>query len=136
MNLLEIHNKILQHLLQQGEPASPDEKTCKYRLTKNGKTLMCAVGCLVKDEAYDPGMEGNGVYAAAVTLALQKSGIPLDSETLGLLGAWQQAHDAYRNSSVRNQVQYGAPLDDWSAYINFCATRIANKYSLTPKETT
>lgn len=136
MNLLEIHNKILQHLLQQGEPASPDEKTCKYRMTKDGKTLMCAVGCLVTDEAYNPEMEGGGAGNSEVIEALEKSSIPTDSETISLLSTWQQAHDGYRNSFVRNQMHYGAPLDDWSAYINFLATRIANKYSLTPKEPT
>jgi hypothetical protein len=43
-----------------GKPDKEEYQTCQYR-SPDG--LKCAVGCLIPDEYYDVGMEGNGVYS-------------------------------------------------------------------------
>lgn len=93
----EIFDFIVNHLRTQGEKASIGEMAgCKYRIEKNGKTLKCAVGCLIKDEFYNPSLENFGALSTMVLQALNRSlGMDLyrDSETGGLIARMQLVHD-------------------------------------------
>jgi len=53
----EVFTKVVTHLLNQGERAETSEGGCLYR-TPSG--LKCAVGCLIPDDKYRPGMETDG----------------------------------------------------------------------------
>jgi hypothetical protein len=55
MNAQEIFDKVVTHLRTQGKQAKNTSDDCVYR-RPNG--LMCAVGCLIPDELYDPALEG------------------------------------------------------------------------------
>lgn len=99
MTLQEIFTKVATHLLTQGkkseifteDDADYPDSTCAYR-GSNGTS--CAVGCLIKDEHYDPGFEGRQVSTIQVRTALNLSGVPTDHETMRLLGTLQHIHDA------------------------------------------
>lgn len=95
----EIFDFIVNHLRTQGEKASIGEMAgCKYRIEKNGKTLKCAVGCLIKDEFYNPSLENFGALSTMVLQALNRSlGMDLyrDSNTAALIARMQRIHDQY-----------------------------------------
>lgn len=102
MTLQEIFNKVVLHLRKQNsrstistqpetEIAVPKEwPDCAYR-GDNGK--MCAVGCLISDEAYDPAFEGYAAHNINVTKMLEKSGIEVTREVEDMLYDLQQVHD-------------------------------------------
>lgn len=53
-----VFEKVAAHLLQQGVRAmrpTPTGHSCSYRGVRE---TACAVGCLISDDRYDPGMEG------------------------------------------------------------------------------
>lgn len=54
MNNQEVFDKVVEHLVAQGQPAREGFK-CFYRGPNGTK---CAVGCLIPDELYDEAMEG------------------------------------------------------------------------------
>jgi len=56
MNKNEIFKKSTTHLIKQGKQALDGK--CMYR-SRQG--LQCAIGCLIRDEDYDPMMEGREV---------------------------------------------------------------------------
>ena len=95
MNRQEVFNKVRDHLLAQGEKSitgGPNARDCRYR-GPNG--LSCAVGCLIEDAAYSTKLEGLLVWDSRMGFALQKSGIPVDGQSLELLDDLQTVHDAY-----------------------------------------
>lgn len=47
-------NKMYDHLIEQGRASTRKRTGCAYRGDDN---TMCAVGCLISDEAYNPEME-------------------------------------------------------------------------------
>lgn len=53
LNRQEVFETAVKHLYKQGRPAY-EHGDCLYR-TESG--LMCAVGALISDDKYDPGME-------------------------------------------------------------------------------
>lgn len=53
----EIFNKVVTHLFDQGGK-SEHGGLCRYRDPYGNS---CAVGCLIPDEIYDPGIEGAGL---------------------------------------------------------------------------
>lgn len=86
----EIFNKAYIHLLTQNIRTD----NFAYRtIDSNGNTLMCAIGCLIDDSAYDPSIEYSNVYCKGVKRALNKSGIPTDDSTMDLLSLLQGIHD-------------------------------------------
>ncbi len=96
MNDREIFEKVKNHLLTQGvrsfreDPHSLGQR-CAYR-GDNG--LMCAVGCLIKDEHYNDEFEFQNTVAENVREALAKSGISLDNKsTYELMWVLQGIHD-------------------------------------------
>lgn len=91
MTLLQISEKIRDHLINQKAKSENNSGWCKYR-NENGK--MCAVGCVITDEVYSPELEsksmGRDEIIKAVGLSLK---MKLDVNTIALLKAWQQYHD-------------------------------------------
>lgn len=114
----ELFVRSRDHLLTQGRKAEERTgATCLYR-TPEGPT--CAVGCLIPDGAYDPGMEGRGVRSIQVSpdgrwwvptstssnsemdeggvrlaRALTRAGIPATKETRRVLCELQRIHDTF-----------------------------------------
>jgi hypothetical protein len=102
MNKQQIFDKVARHLLKQNAksrvvetgPDSDETVHCKYR---GPDGLMCAVGCLIPDDLYDPKMEGRRAHAILGSLFFDRTGI--SREDMGLLEALQSIHD---NTSVRD----------------------------------
>lgn len=86
MTKQEIFDKVVDHLLTQGEQALGEGQTCMY-LTSEG--LKCAVGCLIPPEKYNPEWEGNAVNLSILTAL----GITPDFRLL--LYALQDVHDTW-----------------------------------------
>jgi len=119
MSTQALFDKIVNHLVTQGEPAgrySPYlcdfDFDCLYRsVGSNGQTTMCAVGCLISDEVYakhfDPlGMnklEGVSAANAMIKRALVDSnpGTSFTPKDLALLASCQTAHDSAARESGR-----------------------------------
>lgn len=108
MNKQEIFNKVATHLLAQNERCmsilnDEDNPGCAYR---NEKGQMCAVGCLITDEAYDSKIEGLLCCLSEVLDVLAASGIDLRANTdrncemTEFLENLQRIHDC-------------TPVDDW-----------------------
>lgn len=68
LNTQKYFDKIVRHLLTQGERAAyvnpdNDSQNCRYRIEQGGKTMKCAIGCMIPDELYLEGMEGKSIMA-------------------------------------------------------------------------
>ena len=92
----EIFDTVATHLFTQGERAgifvdedddSGPEFECRYRTPQGAK---CAVGVLLPDEVYDPGMEGSSVQGICEGSFQVPSWI---ASTLSLLMDLQHVHD-------------------------------------------
>lgn len=101
MDKQEIFEKVATHLFTQGERAMGIE-VCQYR-ADNGR--MCAVGCLIPDELYNPRMEEND----AITII---GNFPLPNyfkKNKMLLDALQSVHDHapnwYNTIAMRNRLE-------------------------------
>lgn len=97
MNNQEIFNTVVTHLRRQGVPAEV-EGNCGYRAQESDKSpiLMCAVGCLIKDEFYYEGLEGCCAYEQSVLEAVSLSlDTDIDEDKQKLLTKLQQCHDVY-----------------------------------------
>lgn len=90
MTRQEIFDKVVAHLRAQGKQAITDGGTCMYRADDGS---MCAVGCLIKDEFYDPSFEKKDVNHYKVVEALKSSGIDMEFHTKNLLDDLQSLHD-------------------------------------------
>ena len=91
MNMLEVFNKVSEHLLTQNDRSlSSAGLYCVYR---SNSGLKCAVGCLIKDEFYSKKLEGLDVRTDSVENALKLSGVPITKEVLKLLEELQKVHD-------------------------------------------
>lgn len=75
MNKQEVFDKIVNHMLTQNAKAHDVKGMCMYR-GEEGR--MCAVGCLITDEAYSPDIEKNAADTEEVLQALRNSGIDID----------------------------------------------------------
>lgn len=96
MTLQQIFDTVASHLLKQGARSLGEENLkCAYR-GKDGR--MCAVGVLIKDEFYDPGLEKKSVRDDDVQQALVNSGVLegggiIDESRISLLRLLQMVHD-------------------------------------------
>lgn len=64
---------VVQHLRNQGEKAASGS-SCNYRRQKSdGKVLKCAIGALISDSYYFPGLEGQSALSEMVHQALDWS---------------------------------------------------------------
>ena len=93
MNNQEIFDTIVDHLYKQQVASVDTFKHCQYR-GENGTS--CAVGCLIKDEFYDPMFEGDGAADSTVVTMLEQSlDQKLSNKTISLLEDLQTVHDRY-----------------------------------------
>ena len=90
MNQQEVFVKVANHLMAQ-KKTSTRSGWCAYR---GYDGLMCAVGCLIKDEHYSIELESRGVGCGSVRKALEASGIPDTPVYYKLLSALQDIHDS------------------------------------------
>ena len=113
MNMLEVFNKVEAHLLAQGVRSirkSLIQDMCAYR---GAGGLRCAVGCLIKDEAYHKGLEAIAMWAdekeedrqMLLEEALIKSGIDLNSTMTHMLSDLQSLHDTVRPEVWKQRLQ-------------------------------
>ena len=113
MNTLEVFNKVEANLLAQGVRSirkSLISDMCAYR---GAGGLRCAVGCLIKDEAYHKGLEGIAMWAdekeedrqMLLEEALIKSGIDLNSTMTHMLGDLQSLHDTVKPEVWKQRLQ-------------------------------
>lgn len=111
MTLLQISEKIRDHLIKQKAKSENNNGSCKYR-NVNGK--MCAVGCLIPDSVYTPELEGKAMgreeIITAVGLSLK---MKLDVDTLALLRAWQNYHDSTYCLFKDNELVFSANYERW-----------------------
>ncbi len=84
----EIFDKVARHLLAQGELSTLCDMSTRAYRGVDGR--MCAVGCLIMDEHYDPELEGRTVVSEPVLEALELSGVDVD---YALLTKLQWCHD-------------------------------------------
>lgn len=88
--LQEIFDTVAEHLMKQ-YAVSSSNGSCMYR-GEDG--LMCAIGCLIKDDKYTPDIEKQGVWCPAIQNVLSASGVVVeDIYLLKLLGKLQAIHD-------------------------------------------
>ena len=100
MTDLEIFDFVAAHLIRQGKQsrcgsAGDLYNTCMYH---GPHGTSCAVGCLIKDELYDPAMEGVQIQnSPKVRAAVKKSiGRKLTDTTREMLVVLQCVHDRYK----------------------------------------
>jgi hypothetical protein len=118
MNLQQIFDKTANHLLKQGtQSVLEDDDTCAYR-GQDG--LMCAVGCLISDDAYNWYLEGTSVDdCKKVQKALRNSGIKFDADgqVMRLLTLLQNIHDTKEER-------------DWAASLSALANELGLKFNM------
>ena len=83
----EIFDKVVTHLITQGERSISKLDNCLYKAL-NG--LKCAVGCLIPDEEYSSDMEGQCAEALYNRGVLDFLGSGIE---VSLLGDLQKLHD-------------------------------------------
>lgn len=89
MTLQEIYTTVINHLMNQGRPASLNGK-CLYRAGE----LKCAVGCLIKDEHYKPEIEDLDLYETKLVYDTVVESIgEEDVRQIELLAELQSFHD-------------------------------------------
>lgn len=111
----EIFDTVVDHLIKQGKPAmqgSGKDRQCAYRGEEGTK---CAVGCLIKDEFYNPLFEGDWAGAPEVVKALAKSEVvPIGGadDTVNLLCDLQSVHDSTYFTNLNNETNV-KKMDAW-----------------------
>ncbi len=90
MNKREIFDTVKTHLLTQAckSTLGPKGGVCAYR---GESGMKCAVGCLIKDEFYNPCIEDRVAGHPSVVRALALSGV--DASHSEMLSALQCMHD-------------------------------------------
>jgi hypothetical protein len=99
-NLIQISEKIRDHLTKQRKQSKTPyggmiTPNCAYR---GGNGLMCAVGCLIKDEVYSENLESLTADMPEVVNAIRDSlGVEITSDMIQLCMDWQSYHDDSHN---------------------------------------
>lgn len=93
MTLLEVFEKVRFHLLTQKSKSHVAPGLCVYRGSNGSK---CAVGCLIKDEFYNPSFEGKACNHVTIVNALVASEVEsYDKQMLRMLLNLQDIHDNF-----------------------------------------
>ena len=108
--MLEVFNKVEEHLLSQGERSVKYLELCVYR---GEYGMSCAIGCLIKDEFYHEGLEGLAMlpdkkeddHQMLLEEALIKSGIDLKPATTYMLSDLQYLHDEKKPQDWEQELQ-------------------------------
>lgn len=87
MDNKEVFYKVKAHLIQ-AKGRSAEGSSCKYRGPDGG---MCAVGCLIPDELYDPTMEGLNYVGIPEKFPMIKDFF--DGVSVDLISELQSIHD-------------------------------------------
>ena len=120
MTLQEIFNKVAAHLLAQGARSTAmfddafGRATCTYRGAEGRK---CAVGVLIADEHYGPGLEGLSANSYEVAQAVERSVGKLTPGDVDMLRKLQVVHDS-------------TSPDEWPAKL----AQVAQRYELSTEE--
>lgn len=118
---------VVAHLYAQGRPAKAytgySGGKCSYRMEVDGKTLMCAVGCRIPAEVYQPGMDAGegGLIAAAM---IEQFGEVLPEE----IGAYREMFGALQG--VHDSDSHEADAFDF-AVLERSLQRVAERFGLT-----
>lgn len=115
--LQPVFDRILAHLRKQGHAATT-LGSCVYRATNGDK---CAVGCLIPEHLYHPGMEGKGSHLLMSTSPElvkhlnDEFGLDADqSSDLGtLLAKWQGFHDQWEGEVYVLEQWASVQAKDW-----------------------
>ena len=93
----DVFNYVKQHLLDQNEKSlDPHSLSCYYRaLNEQGKTLMCAIGCLIDDNFYSEKLENCSPNDSDVKKAVENSIFSDWEYNVSLLSELQNIHDEY-----------------------------------------
>lgn len=101
MNSQEIFDKVVLHLLEQGERCSTmDEdgkETCLYR---GPEGMRCAVGCLIPDDLYDPGIEKKRV--SSLPESIREVIEPTDMGTGTAIVFLERLQDIHDNETAKD----------------------------------
>ncbi|MDR5830034.1 hypothetical protein P9250_19350 [Caballeronia sp. LP006] len=114
----DIYQRVSRHLLDQGAVSEDDNGSCRLR-SANGR--KCAIGSLVRDEHYDPALEGVGIsyyrhaHDGKLLRALYASNVnAYDPNVIDLLMELEQIHD---DSSVEEWPHRLAVLGKRHAFV-------------------
>ena len=102
MKDIQIFEKVKTHLLAQNLKSVDADGACVYR---GAYGMMCAVGCLIKDEFYSSKIEGNAASSAKVHFALTQSIGDFSDNADIMLSNLQGIHDEKQP-------------EDWEDYLN------------------
>ena len=103
----EIFDRVVSHLLTQGAKSMGPgalgyQNRCAYR---GAYGRMCAVGCLISDEFYNPDLEGRSVNHFMVLDALEKSGVENAGAHSFILSDLQLTHDSHDVKQWREELR-------------------------------
>jgi len=91
LTINETAKTIKEHMLTQRARSIKRGKGCRYR---GDYGMRCAVGCLIKDEFYDPALEGMAITHVPVLNALSFSGVDTyKPKIVEMLSDFQKCHD-------------------------------------------
>jgi len=82
-----LFDRVSKHLLKQGKKSIDPNGMCLYR---DPRGLKCAIGCLIPDSRYYPGLEGKSIYTSAVMAAARYT-----KDQIKLVLELQNLHDAF-----------------------------------------
>jgi hypothetical protein len=104
----DVFNYVKQHLLNQNEKSvDPWSLSCYYRAQKeDGKTLMCAIGCLIDDNFYSDKLENCSPSDLDVRKAIENSIFSDWEYNVSLLSELQNIHDEYEPDSWSLKLEY------------------------------
>jgi hypothetical protein len=104
----DVFNYVKQHLLDQNEKSlDPHSLSCYYRAqNEQGKTLMCAIGCLIDDNFYSEKLENCSPNDPDVKKAVENSIFSDWEYNVSLLSELQNIHDEYEPDQWSLRLEY------------------------------
>ena len=127
MDKQKVFDKVVNHLLTQNKQSieysvRDGETSCAYR---GADGLMCAVGCLIADSAYNEMLEGASSDTFSVTKALTASGIDVaDRDDELLLRSLQLMHDGLGVDDPQKKYK----VKEWPEGLKFIAKKFNLEY--------
>lgn len=125
MDKQKVFDKVVNHLLTQNKRSieySADETSCAYRGVDG---LMCAVGCLIADSAYNERLEGASSDTFSVHKALTASGIDVaDRDDELLLLNLQLMHDGFSVDGSHKKYE----VKEWPEGLKYIAKKFNLEY--------
>jgi hypothetical protein len=89
----DVFNHVVEHLRKQGTKSlHPDGGICAYRGRDEN---MCAVGCLIADDEYDPAWEGKAIFTIIIENLLPPDLKERVEPNMKMLTDLQSLHDNY-----------------------------------------